>query len=331
MSRHALLTDPVAGDVSIEADTLAAIGLDLEVAPSSDEETLIALVADAEAILVTYAQVTAGVIAAAAHCRVIARFGIGIDNIDIGAASAAGIVVTNVPDYCLDEVADHALALLLASARGVVAASNRVRDGAWDGGQGAIHRLQGRRLALIGVGAVGRRVATRAQAFGLLVTGFDPYLDPWDLPGVERAGSLEEAVAEADYVSLHSPLTDATRHVIDADLIASMRRAPIIINTARGPLIDHDALAAALGAGTLSGAALDVTEPEPLAGGHPLRSNPRVIMTPHTAFYSVEAGEELRRRAAGDAVRVLSGIAPQNPINGAAVERARAQADAVSP
>jgi D-3-phosphoglycerate dehydrogenase len=240
-------------------------------------------------------------------------------------------VVTNVPDYCLDEVADHALALLLASARGVVAASNRVRDGAWDGGQGAIHRLQGRRLALIGVGAVGRRVATRAQAFGLLVTGFDPYLDPWDLPGVERAGSLEEAVAEADYVSLHSPLTDATRHVIDADLIASMRRAPIIINTARGPLIDHDALAAALGAGTLSGAALDVTEPEPLAGGHPLRSNPRVIMTPHTAFYSVEAGEELRRRAAGDAVRVLSGIAPQNPINGAAVERARAQADAVSP
>ena len=255
-----LVADAVADNLSVEQATLAPLGVQLDLSPSADEDTLVEQVADADAVLVTYARVSARVIAAAERCKVIARYGIGYDNVDVTAASDAGIFVTNVPDYCLDEVADHALALLLALARGVLVASARVREGAWPGGQGDIHRLRGRRLALIGVGAVGRRVAARAQAFGLTVTGFDPYLDPWDVPDVARALDLEEAVAEADFVSLHTPLTDVNRHMMGDELISLMRRSPVIINTARGGLVDHDALLTALEDGRLSGAALDVTE-----------------------------------------------------------------------
>ncbi|HVC83802.1 MAG TPA: C-terminal binding protein [Solirubrobacteraceae bacterium] len=323
MAFRVLVADAVADNLSVEQATLAPLGVELDLSPSADEDTLVEQVAGADAVLVTYARVSARVIAAAERCQVIARYGIGYDNVDVAAASEAGIFVTNVPDYCLDEVADHALALLLALARGVVAASARVREGEWPGGQGKIHRLRGRRLALIGVGAVGRRVAVRAQAFGLTVIGFDPYLDPWDVADVARAGDLEAAVAEADFVSLHTPLTDANRHMVGDELISLMRRSPVIINTARGGLVDHDALLAALEDGRLSGAALDVTEPEPLPADHPLRRDPRVVLTAHMAFYSLEAGEELRRRAAEEVGRVLRGVAPEHAINRDAIDVAR--------
>jgi D-3-phosphoglycerate dehydrogenase len=318
-----VIADAVAEDLSVELAALAPLGVELVLSPSADEDTLVEAVKDADAMLVTYARVSARVIAAASRCRVVARYGIGYDNVDVEAASRAGIFVTNVPDYCLDEVADHALALLLGVARGVVSASARVREGTWERGQGAIHRLRGRRLALIGVGAVGRRVATRAHAFGLTVTGVDPYLEPWDVEGVTRAGDLEEAVREADFVSLHTPLTDTTRHIVGENLISAMRRAPVIVNTARGGLIDHDALASGLDSGRVSGAALDVTEPEPLPVDHPLRRDPRVVLTPHMAFYSVEAAEELRRRAAEEVGRVLRGIAPEHAINRDAIDAAQ--------
>jgi D-3-phosphoglycerate dehydrogenase len=318
-----VVADSVADNLGVEQATLAPLGVELELSPAADEDTLVEQVAGADAVLVTYARVSARVIAAADRCKVIARYGIGYDNVDVEAASNAGILVTNVPDYCLDEVADHALALLLGLARGVIAAAALVREGAWPGGQGDIHRLRGRRLALIGVGAVGRRVAARAQAFGLTVTGFDPYLDPWDVVGVTRAGDIEAAVAEADFVSLHTPLTDLNRHMLGEQMISLMRRSPVIINTARGGLVDHDALLAALQDGRLSGAALDVTEPEPLPADHPLRRDPRVVLTPHMAFYSLEAGEELRRRAAEEVGRVLQGVAPEHAINRDAIAAAR--------
>jgi D-3-phosphoglycerate dehydrogenase len=319
-----VVADQVADDLAIEIAALEPIGAELVLAGSPDEDSLVAAVPDADAILVTYAKVSARVIEAAPRCRIVARYGIGYDNVDVTAASRAGMFVTNVPDYCLDEVADHTLALLLGVARGVVAASARVRDGHWDGGTGDIHRLRGRRLALIGVGGIGRRVALRARACGLDVVSYDPYLADWNVADVERAATLDEAVAEADFVSLHMPLSEATHHIVNAELIASMRRAPVLINTARGPLVDHDALAAALASGAISGAALDVTEPEPLPRDHPLRRDPRAVITAHMAFYSVEAGEELRRRAAEEVGRVLRGIAPEHAINREAIDAARA-------
>jgi D-3-phosphoglycerate dehydrogenase len=319
-----VVADQVADDLLVETAALESIGAELVVSDSPDEDALVAAVADADAVLVTYAKVSARVIEAAPRCRIVARYGIGYDNVDVEAASRAGMFVTNVPDYCLEEVADHTLALLLGVARGVVAASARVRDGHWDGGSGDIHRLRGRRLALVGVGGIGRRVALRARAFGLHVVGYDPYLEKWNVEGAERAASLEEAVAEADFISLHMPLTEASRHIVNAELIALMRRAPLLLNTARGPLVDHDALAVALAEGTISGAALDVTEPEPLPLDHLLRRDPRAVITAHMAFYSVEAGEELRRRAAEEVGRVLRGVAPEHAINREALDAARA-------
>jgi phosphoglycerate dehydrogenase-like enzyme len=225
------------------------------------------------------------------------------------------MVVTNVPDYCLDEVADHALSLLLAVARGIAFMDREVRDGLWQVPKSGIHRLSGRRLALLGVGRIGRRVAERARAFGLQVTGYDPYLGGWDLPGVRRAETLEEALGEADFVSLHAPLTDENRHLIGERTIAMMRRSPAIINTARGPLVDLVAATAALEDGRLSALALDVTEPEPLPVDHPLRRHPRALITPHASFYSAEAQEDLQRRAAEEVVRSLLGQPPRCPIN----------------
>jgi len=303
-----LVTDHVFGDLEQERAALAAIGCDLELAPAADPATLAAHAADAAGLLVCFAQVGEEVIAAATECRVIARYGIGVDNVDVAAATRAGIQVTNVPDYCLDEVADHAMALLLASARGVVSAALGVRQGDWTVPQEGIHRLAGRRLALIGVGRIGSRVAERARAFGYEIVAYDPYVEG-------GAASVEEAVSGADAVSLHAPLTDDTRHVIGEETLNAMRRRPVLINTARGGLVDLEAVTRALDDGRLSGVALDVTEPEPLPADHPLRSHPRAIVTPHMSFYSAEAQAELQRRAADEVVRALAGREPRCPVN----------------
>ena len=292
-------------------------------APAADEATLVEHAARADALLVCYAKVTRPVIEAAAAngCRVIARYGIGYDNVDLDAATEHGIPVTNVPDYCLDEVADHAMALLLALARGVSEGSAIVREGGWSVPQSSVNRIAGRRMALIGVGRIGRKLAERALAFGYDVVGYDPFLTTWDLPGLGRVDSIEEAVAEADVISLHAPATPENRHLIGPATIALMKRAPIIVNTARGPLVDLEAATRALEDGTIGGLALDVTEPEPLPEDHPLRTHPRAIITPHTAFYSVEAQEDLQRRAAEEVARALRGEAPRCPVNRVAVAR----------
>jgi phosphoglycerate dehydrogenase-like enzyme len=228
-----------------------------------------------------------------------------------------------VPDYCLDEVADHTMALLLAFARGVVAGALTVRDGAWALPTAAgIHRIAGRRLALLGIGRIGRRVAERARAFGLSVGAYDPFVREWDYVGVERAATQEEALADADFVSLHAPMTPENRHLVGERTIAMMKRSPLVVNTARGGLVDLEAATSALAAGRLGGLALDVTEVEPLPADHPLRHHPRAIITPHMAFYSVEAQLELRRRVADEVARALRGEPPRCPVNNL-VEKAR--------
>jgi D-3-phosphoglycerate dehydrogenase len=268
--------------------------------------------------MVVYAKVSAPVVEAAAQggCRIIARYGIGYDNVDVEAATRHGIQVTYVPDYCLDEVADHTLALLLAFARGVVEAAQAVRAGSWALPAGAgIHRMAGRRLALLGVGRIGRRVAARARAFGLEVCAHDPFLADWDVEGVARAATEEDALADADYVSLHAPLTPENRHLIGERTLGMMRRSPLVLNTARGGLVDLDAAVRALDDGRLGGLALDVTEVEPLPADHPLRRHPRAIVTPHMAFYSLEAQQELRRRVADEVARAIRGEPPRCPVN----------------
>lgn len=317
MTGRVLITDHVGVDVQLERSLLESAGLELVMAPDSSEDTLVQLAAEVDALLVCYAHVQRPVVeaASAGGVRVIARTGIGCDNIDVEAAGRAGITVTNVPDYCLDEVADHTMALLLVLARRVLAGAESVRHGAWDFPRGSIRRSAGRRLALIGVGQIGRRVASRAAAFGLAVVGYDPFFEDWPSLGIERADDVHEALAEADFISLHVPLTADTYHLVDERALAATRRSPTLVNTARGPLVDLDAVTAALEAGRLSGVALDVTDPEPLRVDHTLRSHPDAIITPHMAFYSVESEEELRRLACEEVLRALAGHPPRSPVS----------------
>jgi D-3-phosphoglycerate dehydrogenase / 2-oxoglutarate reductase len=312
-----VVTDHVFASLDLERSILEPLGAELVLAPASDEATLSVLAEQATGIIVCYARITQSIIGAAARggCRIIARYGIGYDNIDVAAATEAGILVTYVPDYCLDEVADHTIGLLLATGRGIMTAASDVRTGGWTVPRASVHRLQGRQLTLLGTGRIGRRVAARALAFGLELVGYDPFVAKWDLDGVRRATTLEQALGDADFVSLHAPMTPANRHLVSARTLAMMHRSPILINTARGGLVDLDSVVAALDDGRLGGVALDVAEVEPLPVGHPLRRHPRALITPHMAFFSIEAQDDLQRRTADEVARALTGLPPRCPVN----------------
>jgi len=309
-----LVTDHVSVDLELEASILEPLGVELVVAPATDEATLVDLASTADALLVCFASISRAVVeaAASAGCRIIARTGIGVDNIDTQAASERGIVVTNVPDYCLDEVADQTILLMLASARGLLNAAGSVRTGGWTFPRD-IHRLRGGQLTLVGLGRIGRRVADRAVAFGLRVVAFDPFTADIQ-PPISRAETLAEALVDADYISLHLPLTEGSRHLICGETLQLARRRPILVNTSRGGLVDLDAVLTALDAGDLRGVALDVTELEPLPSQHSLRTHPRALVTPHMAFFSIEAEDALRRSATDEIARALRGDPPRSPI-----------------
>jgi D-3-phosphoglycerate dehydrogenase / 2-oxoglutarate reductase len=310
-----LLTDMDWPSLEIEEQILSPLGAEIRLASSTDERTLIAEANDCVAIMVDRALVSDKVIASAARggCRAIVRYGIGYDNVDIESADHRGIPVANVPDYCLDEVADHTIALLLAHTRRILEATSSVRSGRWDVPKGSVPRLAGRRLGLIGMGRIGRRVATRALAFGLVVDAYDP-ITSIDVPGVTTVTSLQHLLETADYISLHAALNDSTRHLVDAKALSAMRRKPLLINTSRGGLVDLDAVGVALESGTLSGVALDVFDSEPLAANHPLRTNPMAIITPHMSYYSNESEPELHKRVAEEVARALQGEPLLNPV-----------------
>ena len=259
------------------------------------------------------------------RCRIIARGGVGYDNVDLAAAKERGIVVTNVPDYGVDEVADHAIGLMLALRRGIVVAQGRLRRGLdpWDRrAVEPVHRLAGQTLGIIGCGRIGAATARRAQALRMGVTIYDPYLRPGleKSLDVRRVHHLEALLRESDVVSLHAPLTDETRSMIDAAALRQMKPGAILINTARGEMVDTTALAAALESGQLAGAGIDVLPSEPATNADALvrlwqsadPAFPRLILTPHTAYYSEEGLEEIRRSTAAEVARVLSG---DNPVN----------------
>lgn len=310
------VSDTVFPNLDLARDVVSRAGAELRQASQSTAEGIVAAAREADALLVTYAKITGDMIREMKRCRIISRFGIGVDNVDIEAATRAGIVVTKVPDYCIDEVSDHAMALLLSLARKIPFSSARAHAGCWEMPAVApIHRLRGRILGLVGFGRIPQLVAPKAKAFGLCVIAFDPYV-PQSVMDQAGVGKVEfpELVKTSDYVSIHSPLLPETRHLFNAEVFRQMKRGALLVNTARGPIVDEAALARALDGGELAGAALDVLEQEPPVNS-PLLGRDNVILTPHTSFYSVESLEELQTKAAEEVVRVLSGQPPRNPVN----------------
>jgi D-3-phosphoglycerate dehydrogenase len=310
------VADSVFPNLDTAREVLGAIGADVQLASGPTPEEILKIAAGADALLVTYAKITADMIAQMPRCKIISRFGIGVDNVDLAAATAAGIVVTKVPDYCIDEVSDHAMALLLTAARKIVPSNAQVHAGRWEmKAVVPIHRLRGGVLGLVGFGRIPQLVAPKAKAFGLRVIAYDPFIpqEVFVREGVERV-EFPQLLSQSDFVSIHTPLMPETRGLFGADAFRQMKPTAYIINTARGPIVDEAALAVALDARQLAGAALDVMPNEPPVGS-PLIGRADVIITPHTSFYSEESLVELQRKAAQEVAAVLTGKAPKNPVN----------------
>lgn len=314
---HVVITDLIFANTQPEQEIIGPAGATVAVAPALDEATLCRAVAEADAILTCFAKVTAHIIAAAPRCRVIARYGTGIDNIDVAAASARGIAVCRVPEYCTDEVAEHTLALLLHLARGLGAGHAAVRRGGWGVREvSPLYRVRGKTLGLVGFGKIARGVAERARALGLRVLVAHPRLDP---AAATREGAilapLPHLLSESDFVSLHCPLTEETRGLLRAADLRRMKPTAYLINTARGPLVDESALVTALQERWIAGAALDVLDAEPPPAGRPLLQCPNLLITPHVAFYSEESLVDLQRQASEEVARVLRGERPLHAVN----------------
>ncbi|MCC7360277.1 MAG: C-terminal binding protein [Anaerolineales bacterium] len=303
----------------IETAELEASGLRYELVQlnAKTAEELLPHMAEADALLVQWTPVTRPVIEALTKCRVISRYGIGVDMIDLEAAADHGIPVCNVPDYCIDEVSTHTLAFVLALDRHLLAHHQHVQGGPWGGAPGgAPLRLAGQTLGLVGLGRIGQAVARKAAGLGLKVMAFDPYLpaDRAAALGVEGV-SLADLLRRADYVSIHCPLTAETRHLIGAAELAQMKPSAYLINMARGPVVDQPALVAALTNGTLAGAAVDVLEKEPPAADEPLLRLPNLLVTPHTSSWSAESLVQLRQGVVQNVIRVLKGEPPRAVVN----------------
>jgi D-3-phosphoglycerate dehydrogenase len=311
------VTDSVFPNLEPAKQALSELHAEVKLADAPTPEAILAVAREADGLLVTYAKVPAQIIEQLARCKIIARFGIGVDNVDIDAATRAGIIVTNVPEYCEDEVSDHAMAMLLTLIRKIPFANKRAHAGKWEmPAVVPIHRLRGRVLGLVGFGKIPKLVATKAQAFGLQVQTYDPYLTAETTTKFNvKLVTLPELLSTSDYISVHTPLTPETNRMFNADAFRQMKRGALLVNTARGPLVDVEALVDALEAGQLAGAALDVLPQEPPAPGLRLLGRDDVILTPHTGFYSEESMVDLQTKAAQQVALVLSGKEPRYPIN----------------
>lgn len=308
-----LLTDYAWANLEIERKTLAEIDAELVVADKGDVATLSSLADGCDAIMTNWAKTTKEVIAAAKNCQIVSRLGIGLDNIDVAYCTDHKIPVTNVPDYCLIEVAEHALAQLLALSRKIAFYHHETKQGRYQLQSGpTLRRIEGQTLGIVGYGNIGKKVADKARGLGLKIIATSR--SRRSEPGVEFV-PLDELLTRSDYVSLHIPATAETRKMLGAAQFAKMKPTAYLINTARGALIDNDALLAALQGGQLAGAALDVQDPEPPDLSLPLYQDPRVFVCPHAAFVSVESLENLRYRTAKQVATRLTGGIPENVVN----------------
>lgn len=315
-----LVTDHTFDPLDIEQRILEPLGAVLDARQCKSPEQLLPLVADADAVLTQFSPVNAQVIDAMKNVRVIVRYGIGVDNVDLDAARAHGIPVCNVPSYCLAEVADHTLAFILAVTRQIVPNCLGVRGGQW----GLAVRLSEMKtlrdlaVGVVGFGRIGREVVRRLLSFGGAIHVYDPAVSPKDIEsaGASAAASLEELLPRSDILTLHCPSTAQTRRMLDATSLGHMKRGSILVNLARGDLVDTNALVAALQSGHLAAAALDVCDPEPIPPGHPLLQMPNVLVAAHVASTSARAVRTLRETAAGIIVKRLRGEALPNVVNG---------------
>ena len=305
-----------------EEEVLGKLGIELTFAQCKTEDEVIEACKDADALINQYAPITRKVIGKLEKCKVISRYGVGFNTIDVDAATEKGIIVGNVTDYCFDEVSNHAMALILSSARKVTQLNNAVKSGNWDFKVAVpIYRLKERTLGLVGLGNIPQAVAKKAQAFDLKVIAYDPFVSE-ELAASKNVElvSLDELCERSDYISVHVPLNQHTEKMISYDQFDRMKKEAFIINTARGPIIDEKALIQALQQGKIAGAGLDVLQTEPVEVDNPLLKMDNVIINPHSAFYSVEAEMELKRKTAENVADVLSGYYPTYLVNKAAKE-----------
>jgi D-3-phosphoglycerate dehydrogenase / 2-oxoglutarate reductase len=306
------------GDLSLERRALAPLGVGLSESAGRTEEEIIAASEGAEVILCGGApKITAAVIRQLPELRAVVRYGIGVDTVDLTECTKRGIYVANVPDYCIDEVATHALTLILNWSRKLPIAQQTIKSGAWD--IAPLRPLESPRdqvLGLVGFGRIAQALCRMSRAIGFQVWAHDPYVEK---SRIQKKGakpvSLKQLVRGADFISLHLPLTAKTRHIIDAQTLRQMKTTSCLINTARGELVDQDALQQALMDGRIGGAGLDVMEHEPPEGDHPLRFSERIVITPHCAWYTNRSQMELRQKACAEVIRVLRGAVPKHLVN----------------
>ena len=300
----------------VERELLQTIGAELKLCHCETPGDLAAQCGEADAILLDLAPMTAEAIAGLKKCRVISRYGVGFENVDLDAATAAGIQVTNVPDYCMEDVSDHALALLLTCLRHVSMRDRKVREGAWNL-QAPSFRLQGKVLGVIGAGRIARALIRKTSGFGLKeVVAFDPYLSAEDLKAIGvRKVELDELLSVSDFVSLHLHANAETKGIIGRDTLAKMKPTAILINVSRGPLVDDAALLDALREHRILAAGLDTHNCEPLGKDSPFCALDNVVLTDHTAYSTTEGVLELKTKAAQNILDVLTGKAPKYPVN----------------
>lgn len=312
-----VITDYELDSVAIEQSVADRHGVDLVRAHCTNEDEVIEASADADGIVVQYAPITERVIKALPHLKAIGRYGAGVDNIDLAAATAQGVAVSNVPDYGIDDVSDHAIALAVALARGIVDLDRGVRSGRHSlPSVQPLHRMSSQTFGVVGLGLIGAATATKAKALGFTVIGYDPLRVPGTTTeeGIEVV-SFPQLLAASDVVSLHVPLNEHTSHLINARTLAQMKDGATLINTCRGGVVDTAALIDALKNNHLKAAGLDVFEEEPLPLTSPLLELERVVLTPHVAWYTEQSYEELKRRTIENVIDVCQGKHPRNILN----------------
>ena len=308
-----IITDCDHGSIREEKEEFVRMGAELILAQAQKEDDLIRVCKEADGLLNQYALLTRKVLKSLPKCKVISRYGVGVDSVDLKAATDLGVIVANVPDYCMDEVANQTIAMILTLIRKTAFFDRKVKSGEWDFHQGIpIYRTSGKTLGLIGCGKIGLEVAKRISAFGVRVMTFDPYLEKAS-EGIELK-DFDTVLKESDFISIHCPLNDSTRHLIGDKEFKKMEKKPLLVNTSRGPIIDEKALIQALREGLLSGAGLDVLEKEPPDSKNPMLKMENVVLSPHISFYSAESISELKRRTAKNVADVLMGKWPGSVV-----------------
>ena len=318
MSYKILITDYVWPNIEPEKKVLSSIDAEIIVAPNSDENTLCSLAKDVDGILTCFAQVTEKVIRSAKKCVVIGRYGVGVDNISVSTATDLGIAVTYVPDYCMEEVSDHVIGLMLCWNRKIAFFDSDTKQNAWGHSPLTmrIMRLKGKTIGIVGFGRIGKAVSQKAKSFGMNILTYDPFVSQTEAAsfGVNST-SLENLLQCSDFVSLHSPYTEETHNMIGQEQLDLMKSDSFLINCARGPLIDEEALFEALKSKNIAGAGLDVMVDSIPPSNHPLMKLDNILITPHISFISQESVLELEERAAEEVKSVLLGQMPENLVN----------------